>query len=271
MPSIATTPTTPTPGSPKDAHNSPAPIEAIPLATVRVASPPAPLGENKGVMHIESDEEEESVGGPAFKRRKTNRVATSHSSSAKPPSGAQDEPPRSPSPPPHLALEEAVGTSAEPTPATASELPHVVQHFIRGWRQAKSGNLVTEEALNESLFCSLKSYLTRIPDHREQATKEKLAKLKEELDQRQAVVSKVAKLKEEMARLGQHFLNKETVLNEELRVVRNAEREAKGKLHEHGQEYATLLGRVVPLRVELVDMKDTLKEKEEKITNLEGR
>lgn len=34
---------------------------------------------------------------------------------------------------------------------------------------------------------------------------------------------------------------------------------------------ATLLGRVLPLRVELADLKDTLKEKEEKITNLEGR
>jgi len=129
MPSTATTSTSPTPDTPKDAHNSPAPIEAIPLATVRAASPPAPLGGNEGVMHIESNEEEESVGGPAFKRRKTNRVATSHSSSAKPPSGAHDEPPRSPSPPPHLALEEAVETSAEPTPATAPELPRAIQQL----------------------------------------------------------------------------------------------------------------------------------------------
>ena len=131
-----------------------------------------------------------------------------------------------------------MGTSAEPTPATAPELPHAVQHFLRGWRQAKSGNLVTEDVLIESVFCSLESYLARILDHREQATMEKLAladevaKLKEELDQRQAVVREVAKLKEEMARLGQHFLNKETILNEELRVVRNAEREANRKLHE---------------------------------------
>ena len=59
-----------------------------------------------------------------------------------------------------------------------------------------------------------------------------MAKLKEELDQRQAVVSEVVKLKEEMARLGQHFLKKENTLNEELRVVRDAEREANRKLHE---------------------------------------
>ncbi|KAL9276922.1 hypothetical protein ACSQ67_025528 [Phaseolus vulgaris] len=74
-----------------------------------------------------------------------------------------------------------------------------------------------------------------------------------------------------MARLGQHFLTKETALNEEARVVRNAECEANRKLHEHGREYATLLGGVVPLRVELAELKDTLKEKEGKITNLEGR
>jgi len=132
--STATTPVTLTPGSPKDAHDSPAPIKVIPLATVRATSPPAPLGENEGVVHIESDEEEESVGEPTFKRRKTTRVATSHSSSAKPPSGVPDEPQRSPSPPPHLALEEVVGTSAEPAPATAPELLSVVQHFLRGWR-----------------------------------------------------------------------------------------------------------------------------------------
>ena len=77
VPSTATTRVTPTPGSPKYAHNSPAPIEAIPLATVRAASPPSPLGGNEGVVHIEYDEEEEFIGGPAFKRRKTNRVATS--------------------------------------------------------------------------------------------------------------------------------------------------------------------------------------------------
>jgi len=131
--------------------------------------------------------------------------------------------------------------------------------------------------LAESVHCILGSYLVRLHKHREQAAKEKLAladevaKLKEELDQRQVVVSEVAKLKEEMARLGQHFLKKENALNEELRVVRNVEREANRKLHEQGQEYATLLGRVLPLRVELADLKDTLKEKEEKITNLEGR
>jgi len=93
-----------------------------------------------------------------------------------------------------------------------------------------------------------------------------VAKLKEELDQRQIVVSEVAKMNEEMARLGQDFLNKETALNEELRVVRNAEREANRKLHEQGHEYTSLL-----TRVEITELKDALKEKEGKITNLEGR
>jgi len=145
-------------------------------------------------VHIESDEEEESVGGPSFKRRKTNRVATSHSSSTRPLSGAQDDPPRASSPPPTLALEEAVGTSAEPAPATAPKLPNAVQHFLRGWRQVKAGNSVAEDALIEGVFCGLGSHFAQVHDFQEQATKEKLAmadevaKLKEELDQGQAMV-----------------------------------------------------------------------------------
>ena len=90
---------------------------------------------------------------------------------------------------------------------------------------------------------------------------DEMAKLKGELDQRQAMVDEVAKLKEEMARLGQHFLTKETALKEELRVVRDAERETNRKLHEQGQEYATLLTRMVPLWVEIAELKDALKEK----------
>jgi len=157
------------------------------LATVRGASPQAPLGENEGVVHIESDQEEEFVGGPAFKRRKTNRVATSNSSSAKRPTDAQDDPPRASSPPPTLALEEAVGTSAEPAPETAPEHPSVVQHFLRGWRQAKAGNSTTEDALIESVFCSLGGLTAQAHDYREQTTKKK-----------QAMADEVAKLEEEL-------------------------------------------------------------------------
>jgi len=85
------------------------------------------------------------------------------------------------------------------------------------------------------------------------------------------VVDEVAKLKEELAQQGRRFLTKENALSEELRVVRNAEREANKKFQEQGQEYTTLLTRVVPLRVEIADLKDALKEKDDKITNIEGR
>ena len=81
----------------------------------------------------------------------------------------------------------------------------------------------------------------------------------------------MAKLKEELAQQGRRFLTKENALSEELRVVRNAEREANKKFQEQGQEYTTLLTRVVPLRVEIADLKDALKEKDDKITNIEGR
>ena len=85
------------------------------------------------------------------------------------------------------------------------------------------------------------------------------------------MVDEVAKLKEELAQQGRRFLTKENALSEELRVVRNAEREANKKFQEQGQEYTTLLTRVVPLRVEIADLKDALKEKDDKITNIEGR
>ncbi|XP_068504598.1 uncharacterized protein [Phaseolus vulgaris] len=96
MPVAAFMPTTPTAASPRAtptlvsprvAPASTAPIKVIALATVRVVSPQAPL--NEGVVHIASDDEEEPVGGPAFKRRKTTMVATSHSSSARLPTNLQ--------------------------------------------------------------------------------------------------------------------------------------------------------------------------------------
>ncbi|KAL9277924.1 hypothetical protein ACSQ67_024833 [Phaseolus vulgaris] len=103
---------------------------------------------------------------------------------------------------------------------------------LRGWRQVESENLAVEDVMDESVHRILGNYLVRRHKHRERIAKEKpapvneVAKPREELDRRQAVVSEVAHLKEEMARLGQHFLGKENALNEELRVVRNAEREA---------------------------------------------
>ncbi|KAL9276923.1 hypothetical protein ACSQ67_025529 [Phaseolus vulgaris] len=71
------------------------------------------------------------------------------------------------------------GDFGEPALATAPELPGAVQHFLRGWRRAKAGNLIIEDAPIESVFCSLGSYFAQIHDHREQATKEKLAMVDE--------------------------------------------------------------------------------------------
>jgi len=47
--------------------------------------------------------------------------------------------------------------------------------------------------------------------------------------------------------------------------------DANKKLHDHGQEYTTLSTKVVPLRVEIADLKDALKEKDDKMGNLEER
>ena len=52
-----------------------------------------PQRKNKGVVLIASDEDEETMEGPVFKRRKATTVATSHSFSARRPTSLRDNPP----------------------------------------------------------------------------------------------------------------------------------------------------------------------------------
>jgi len=129
--------TTPTPASPQavsapaspqatPAPTSPVPIAVVPLATIRASPPPGPLEKNKGVGLITSDDDENTVEGPAFKRRKTTMVATSHSSSARRPALIRDNPPSVSSPPNFLAIEEGAESVHEPAPAPAPELPLVL-------------------------------------------------------------------------------------------------------------------------------------------------
>ena len=104
----------------------PTPIAAIPLATLRASSSPAPLERNKGAVLIPSDEDEDSVDGPVFKRRRTNAVATFHSSSHKHPTSLRDHPPSASLPQRYLALEEGAETAPEPTPTPVPEFPRVI-------------------------------------------------------------------------------------------------------------------------------------------------
>jgi len=103
---------------------SSAPITAIPLATLRASPPPAPLEKGKGVVNIASDDEEDTMEGPVFKRRKAATSATSHSSLARRLASFRDHLPSASSPQGPLALE-GCGESV-PELALAPELPLVL-------------------------------------------------------------------------------------------------------------------------------------------------
>ena len=169
---------------------SPTPIAAIPLATLRASPSPAPLEKNKGVVLIPSDEDEDFVDGPAFKRRRTNTVATSHSSSNRRLASLRDNPPSASSPSCPLALEEGAETVPDPSPAPAPELPWVIQHVLRGIQQEALGNL-DNGALPENMALSLGGLLARASFSSHQA--EVRAR------ERQTLTDELAQLKEHMA------------------------------------------------------------------------
>ncbi|KAL9331361.1 hypothetical protein ACSQ67_000971 [Phaseolus vulgaris] len=164
----------PTPGSPKDVANFTAPIEAIPLAMVRAASPQAPLGGNEGVVHIESDEEEEFVG--VLPSRGGRRPGWPPPTLLPPaPGGTQGEPLG----PPLLYLillsRRRWGLRESPLPQPPPNSPASFNTSRGVGGEAKARSLVTEDAPIESVFYGLGSYLAQKHDHREQATKEKPA------------------------------------------------------------------------------------------------
>jgi len=148
------------------------------------------------VVVIPSDEDEDSIVGPVFKRRRTTAVATSHSSSDRRLASLRDNPPSASSPPQYLALEEGAETVLEPTPTPAPELPRVIQHILRGYQQETLGNFA-DEALPESKALSLGGFLARTSSSFHQAE----VKAKEH----QALADELALVKEQMAKEAQHF------------------------------------------------------------------
>jgi len=212
------------------------------------------------VVVIPSDEDEDSVDGPVFKRRRTTAVATSHSSSDRCPASLRDNPPSASPPPQYLALEEGAESVPEPTPAPAPELPRVIQHILRGYQQETTGNF-TDEALPESIALSLGGFLTRANSSFHQAE----VKAKE----KQALADELVLVKEQMAKQAQRFFIQEAALTEEMGVLRKAELEANKRLHDEGQKYTTLLAKVVPLRAEIAELKDVVAATQAKMTNLE--
>ena len=264
-PTLASPQVTPTPASPHPVPDptpphtaptpiSPAPITAIPLATLRASPLPTPL------VLIASDEDEDSVDDPVLKRRRTATIITSHSSSDRRPASLRDNPPSASSPPRYLALEEGAETIPEPTPAPAPELPRVIQCILRGYLQEAPRNLA-DEMLPEDMTLSLGGLLARANSSSHQAE----VRAKEQ----QALADELDTMKEQMARQAQRFFIQEAALTEEMSVLRKAELEANKRLHDGGQKYTSLLAKVLPLRVEIAELKVAAAANQVKMTNLE--
>jgi len=75
-----------------------------------------------------------------------------------------------------------------------------------------------------------------------------------EISALQALEKECASLKEEKHR----WERQEEAYKDSLKVAQKAKEEASKRLHEAGQAHAELLGQVVPLRVQIVDLKDAV-------------
>ena len=211
---------------------------------------------------IASDDDEDTVEGPAFKRWKTTMVATSHSSSVRRPASLRDNPPSASSPPNLLALEDGAESVPEPAPAPTPELPLVLHQILKGYQKKAMGSS-TDEALQESMALILKEFFARANSSFHEAE----LKTKEQ----QALADELVQVKEQLANQVQRFFVRETTLTQELGVLRKAELEANKRLHNKGQKYTTSLDKVVPLRAEVVGLKEEVAANKAKMASLEER
>jgi len=82
-----------------------APIVAVPLATTQASPILTPLEKNKGVVAIDSNDDEDTEEGIVFKRRRVAVATTSHSATSSRPASFRDQPPSASSSRGPLALE----------------------------------------------------------------------------------------------------------------------------------------------------------------------
>jgi len=251
--------TTPPPALPSPNHppSSPPPIAAIPLALAETTTEPAPLDKGKRVVVVPSEDEDESVEGQVFKRRRTTRVApqavTSTSSSNHDADSLREHPPSATSPPQPMALEG--GTETEPTsaPPPALELPPPVQEMLRGYFHKLSPGSRAEGTKKEGMNFYLGAFMACANTWRDQAK----AKAKE-ASAFEALEKRCAFLEEEKECLARHWGRQEQAYKDSLKIAQKDKEEASKRLHEAGQAHAELLVQVVPLRVQVVDLKDAV-------------
>ena len=246
--------------------NSPPLIAVVPITMVETATTPAPIDKGKGVVVVPSDEDEDSVDGQVFKRTRTTKVVTSTSSSTHGAESLREHRPSATSPPHQLALEGGVESEPTPTPMPAPELPQPIQELFRGYlRRATPGGL-SEEAKKETVAYYLRAFLVCANSWRDQAR----AKANE-LSTLQDLEKELASLKEQKEIQECHWVRQEDAYKDSLKEAQKAKDVSNKRLHEAGQTYAELLGQVVPLRVEVAELKDVAKASEAKMMKLKDQ
>ena len=110
---------------------------------------------------------------------------------------------------------------------------------------------MNEAAVRESLAVSLGEFFARL----DALSQEVEARAKEELALAEAKAKEeLALAKEQLALQTRASSNRETALQLEMNALCQAELDANKKLFDKGQEYATLLAKVVPLRTQVVEV-----------------
>ena len=212
-----------------------APVAAVPLAVVRASPAPAPLEKDKGVVEIDSGDDD-SAEGPVFKKRRVVVVTTSHSTTIGRPASFRDHPPSASSPHGLLALE-GDGESAprnEQIPPT-HKLQVVLQRTLKIFEERKAAKDLDEEMNRVHMGRGLGEFLVHssaLTSKVEARTKEQLARVEAKAKEDLALAEE--KKKDELALQARVFAARETALLQELSSLRQSEKDIKKRLFDKG-------------------------------------
>jgi len=162
------------------------------------------------VVNIASDDKEDTLDNPVFKRRRTAVAASSHSTSASRPASFREHPPSASSPQSLFAHEGGGENAPEPVPTPAPELPLVLQQILKGYQKEAMGGS-NEKVARESLAFNLSEFFAQV----DAFSREAESKTKKQL----ALTGKLDLVKEQLAQQAQVFFNHETALNQELSAL----------------------------------------------------
>jgi len=143
-----------------------------------------------------------------------------------------------------------VESALTPDPTLAPELPQPVQGFIKGFLHQATPGGSTDTTTEEGVVYCIREYLSNARSWREQAE----AKANDCL----ALEKELALLKEQTQARKRRWFHQEVSYKETLKEAQQAKDAANKRLHEAGQTYAELLGKIVPLRVKIAELQDAV-------------